>query len=317
MCLTRNTLNRIVSYDHRDHENLSNTVELEVVYHSMKSHDVNPTPSDVKQYLKINRLNKYYEHIPYFVNKFNSPFSEALCTYWENTWGSGKRVHTILVLYNIWWARMPHDKYYCVNPHIFANGLWAFSHGCSGGASDGAFNYVHDKNQVMFNYYYSPNGQCGDVYNPNDKILKSSDSAQHIFSGDEQTIMNRVQQQPIVAYFSVWDDFWLYAGGIYRPLNPYCTGYVNHAMLVYGYNYDGGFGNSYWMLQNSWSNRWGDNGKIKIAFTGDNRGTCMMYTFMTYPSMSFDIVPANIKPHKPPPPSPSPLPPCKCSCCNG
>jgi hypothetical protein len=110
------------------------------------------------------------------------------------------------------------------------------SSGCNGGASDGAFNYIHDVNQVIFeDYVQHPNSQCGQSLNPPTKIAKLTEPAQHLFSQSEANIMNRVNQQPVVGYFSVADDFWLYKGGIYSPLTPTCLGYVNHAMLIYGY----------------------------------------------------------------------------------
>ena len=37
-----------------------------------------------------------------------------------------------------------------------------------------------------------------------------------------------LNRNPVVVYFSVWDDFWWYAGGIYASTG--CSTAINHAV---------------------------------------------------------------------------------------
>ena len=48
--------------------------------------------------------------------------------------------------------------------------------------------------------------------------------------------------------------------GIYKNTN--CSKQVNHAVLVVGYGTEKGV--DYWIVKNSWSTRWGDDGYIKM-----------------------------------------------------
>ena len=54
-------------------------------------------------------------------------------------------------------------------------------------------------------------------------------------------------------------EFGQYKGGVFAG----CTGSsTNHAVVVVGYGTENGV--DYWLVKNSWSKRWGDNGYIKI-----------------------------------------------------
>ena len=58
-----------------------------------------------------------------------------------------------------------------------------------------------------------------------------------------------------MVYFNVWDSFWSYSGGVYWESEANCNPYwINHAMLIVGYQFDGSYTstNSYWILRNSW-----------------------------------------------------------------
>ena len=66
--------------------------------------------------------------------------------------------------------------------------------------------------------------------------------------------------------------------GIYYE--PYCDSIkVDHAVLVVGYGTENG--QDYWLVKNSWSEHWGDQGYIKMA---RNRGNnCGIASYGVYP----------------------------------
>lgn len=65
---------------------------------------------------------------------------------------------------------------------------------------------------------------------------------------------------PVVASMVVYEDFQLYAGGVYS----YVTGPKKggHCICIIGYDDEGGF----WIGKNSWGPRWGESGFFRIAY---------------------------------------------------
>ena len=71
---------------------------------------------------------------------------------------------------------------------------------------------------------------------------------------------------PVFAAFWVFPDFMAYQGGVYtlseEAKKKGKTG--GHAVMMVGWGTDEATGMDYWLLQNSWSSNWGDNGLFKI-----------------------------------------------------
>ncbi len=57
--------------------------------------------------------------------------------------------------------------------------------------------------------------------------------------------------------FTVYEDFFNYKSGVYRHVSGAVAG--GHAVVLLGW------GNGYWIAQNSWGSSWGENGFFKIA----------------------------------------------------
>jgi len=84
-----------------------------------------------------------------------------------------------------------------------------------------------------------------------------------------------------VAIDAAHDEFEFYSSGVYY--NPQCKNDLNdldHEVLVVGYGTDEQ-GNDYWIVKNSWSTSWGDQGYIKMARNRDNN--CGIATQANYP----------------------------------
>ncbi|PIO68317.1 papain family cysteine protease, partial [Teladorsagia circumcincta] len=69
---------------------------------------------------------------------------------------------------------------------------------------------------------------------------------------------------PVVAGFTVYEDFAYYTGGVYRHKAGKKTG--GHAVKVIGWGVErkGGESIPYWLVANSWHNDWGENGYFRI-----------------------------------------------------
>jgi len=65
---------------------------------------------------------------------------------------------------------------------------------------------------------------------------------------------------PVVAYFDLYKDFFLYRRGIYQHRWGKPAG--GHWIAIIGYNDNQG----YWLCENSWGNKWGDGGYFKIKY---------------------------------------------------
>lgn len=73
---------------------------------------------------------------------------------------------------------------------------------------------------------------------------------------------NLVAFGPINTGFTVYEDFMTYKGGIYEHKTGGILG--GHAVKIVGFGEENGVG--YWIVQNSWSSAWGENGYFRIKF---------------------------------------------------
>ena len=64
-------------------------------------------------------------------------------------------------------------------------------------------------------------------------------------------------------------------------VNSGCGTQLDHAVLAVGYGVENG--QEYWLVKNSWSTWWGEDGYIKLAIT-DGAGTCGVQMAPYYPT---------------------------------
>ena len=73
---------------------------------------------------------------------------------------------------------------------------------------------------------------------------------------------------PMAVAFEVYNDFYTYKGGVYQHtslvdrFNPFEL--TDHAVLLVGYGVDAATGLKYWTVENSWGEKWGENGYFRI-----------------------------------------------------
>ncbi|XP_077653929.1 procathepsin L isoform X5 [Urocitellus parryii] len=128
--------------------------------------------------------------------------------------------------------------------------------------------------------YEAQNRPCR--YNPQNSV--ANDKGFIDIPEDEEALMKAVATVgPIsVAIDAEHDSFKFYKGGIYY--NPHCSNTsLSHAVLVVGYGFEGAESDNkkYWLIKNSWGEKWGMNGYMKIARNKNNH--CGIASDASYP----------------------------------
>lgn len=80
---------------------------------------------------------------------------------------------------------------------------------------------------------------------------------------DINSVKNEIYNNgPVTAGMQVYDDMYFYKGNdIYEP-SPSASKAERHSVILLGYgNYNG---RDYFIIQNSWGTRWGDQGYFKM-----------------------------------------------------
>jgi len=174
----------------------------------------------------------------------------------------------------------------CVeNPHNCGG-----SGGCTGATAELAFDYVI-KNSLGtsedFPYRAYSQGcvksnrkreQSLDILNnPNVHTASLSDPSrsfgmvgwERLPENKYEPLLRAVSQHGPVAVSVVGSGFFSYSAGIF---NGCSDAVVNHAVVLIGYGQD--YGEKYWLLQNSWGWRWGENGKMRLLRTDLDESKC-------------------------------------------
>lgn len=142
--------------------------------------------------------------------------------------------------------------------------------GCNGGDATITYSYLM-KNNIWpeSEYpYQSKQGSCKSEFKGNNnKVLGFAVLARN----DEEALKRAVAEVgPVEVSISfVHEKFMRYSEGVYYDLE--CDdGVTNHAVVVVGYGFDQKSKLDYWIVKNSWSDKWGEGGFIRIARNKDS-----------------------------------------------
>ena len=137
---------------------------------------------------------------------------------------------------------------------------------------DYAFNYTKTKGSCTSKYY--PYADKGGYCKANHciDIIKTNGCA-NIWTGDvgtTESILNYVvAYHPVSIAVAAGSEIWMgYSGGIVNGSACYDQKYLDHGVVIVGYNRTGG-GLPYWIVKNSWGPGWGEDGYIYIAMDGN------------------------------------------------
>ena len=104
-------------------------------------------------------------------------------------------------------------------------------------------------------------------------------------SPNELQLTYAVAQQPVsVSIEADSRSFQLYSGGVYDDSS--CGTNLDHGVLAVGYGTENG--KDYWIVKNSWSSSWGDEGYIKIlrnSVSSSTKGMCGIAMDASYPTI--------------------------------
>jgi cathepsin L len=117
------------------------------------------------------------------------------------------------------------------------------------------------------------------TYDAADGVM-NTESWYYVTARDTNALKTAIQTGPVsVAIDASANSFQSYSRGVYSD----CGTRVDHAVLAVGYGMDGD--TPYWVVKNSWSDTWGQDGYVWIAMdSSSSKGTCGI---QEYPAQVF------------------------------
>lgn len=149
------------------------------------------------------------------------------------------------------------------------------SGGCNGATAEIAFDYVSNSQGLFQEFQYSYlayYGQDAACAIPTGTAPKASINGYVKLPENNYTaLMNAIAQVGPVAVSvdaSTWSG---YKGGVFNGCNQKNPD-INHAVTLVGYGEDNG--QKYWLVRNSWSASWGEQGYIRVARFDEEEQIC-------------------------------------------
>ena len=138
--------------------------------------------------------------------------------------------------------------------------------GCKGGLMDSAFQWIEQNNGLClesdYSYVSGTTGKSGSCETTCDVVKNSViHDYNDVEPSSDDAMMTALMQQPVsIAIQADQKEFQLYQSGVFTGS---CGVELDHGVLVVGYGSENG--EDYYLVKNSWSTSWGDNGYIKLG----------------------------------------------------
>lgn len=144
-----------------------------------------------------------------------------------------------------------------------ATGVTYGSYGCNGGEMEGAFKFVMQNGQCALSSYPYTSGTtktAGSCQKCSSVVHVSA--CYDVKPNDQVSLKAAVAKQPVsIAIEADTRYFQSYSSGVLTSTS--CGTTLDHGVLIVGYGTENG--QDYWLVKNSWSSAWGENGYVKIA----------------------------------------------------
>ena len=126
--------------------------------------------------------------------------------------------------------------------------------------------------------YLKDNGSMTETDYPYMAVDQACNSSSSKFKGkvtkfvdlprnDAVALKNAVNQN-IVSVAVDANTWFTYKSGIIRGSD--CKNSLNHGVVIVGYGVENGV--KFWIVKNSWGNKWGEDGYLRVEDSSDNRG---------------------------------------------
>lgn len=157
------------------------------------------------------------------------------------------------------------------------------NHGCNGGMMQNAFTYIHDHGLTTeINYPYTAASSRSSCQTYNAETYLSG--CVSVTPNSELQLTYAVAKGPVsIAIEADTKAFQLYKSGVFDDVAA-CGTNIDHGVLVIGYGNENG--KDYWLVKNSWSATWGDQGYIKLVRNSQSTnapGMCGIAIDPSYP----------------------------------
>jgi hypothetical protein len=163
--------------------------------------------------------------------------------------------------------------------------------GCNGGLMDGAFQYAMDGNTMCTEAHY-PYTATDDASCAANSCVSAFNDPDITFSecwdvepNNQLALKSAVSKQPVsVAIEADTIYFQFYSSGILTSASS-CGTNLDHGVLVVGYGTDADTNTDYWIVKNSWSEDWGEDGYIRLARSDSttDEGVCGVAMTPSFP----------------------------------
>lgn len=133
--------------------------------------------------------------------------------------------------------------------------------GCQGATQELGFDYYHKTggaNAGSAYKYTARDGTCKDSASPK---IATIEGFNQLPVNDYDALMTALATKGPVSVSVAADRWMFYDSGIF---NGECGATIDHAVVAVGYGADAK-GNLFWIIRNSWGNRWGESGHIRLS----------------------------------------------------
>ncbi len=155
--------------------------------------------------------------------------------------------------------------------------------GCNGGNPQGTLRYTEDYGVPLESDYpyTAKDGKCQSF-----KIASQNKGCNTISANELQLTYALSQRVMSIAIQADGRSFQLYSSGVYDDANCY-QGQLDHAVNLVGYGHDSSSGKDYYILRNSWSDTWAEQGYMRIyrnSVASSTTGICGLAMMTDYPT---------------------------------